>query len=770
MKKKIASILMALCSTFAITGLASCDLQEVLPDSGNIGNGSYTMELVDNGFNPLVAYGEAIDCTNLTLHYKQILNNKVIWDTTIPVSSQMFVSGGDTSTVGEKELVIAYETYQFTIDYEVKYRVEYSALDGVFNTQFVYDASEIVKQEAPSYEGYTFQYWKTEIPEVLTGNLAIDAQYYKDDLTAPTVETIVKTYAPNMTLGDFTLPSNEAGKWEFVDDLSTAITSVGSYDYAIRYVPATPEQPSVEDRTVRIVINQKEITVTAGEGNFIYNGNQQIPTYTFSESGLPIQRTIVAEGSATPLNEVPTNVGTYKVYFTLDNANYTLLNNQFTYEIAPKEVAILSDVGTYVNNGQGQAPDYSVSEEGLNVIRNIYAEGTTTPLTEIPVNAGKYTITYTLADANYRLLVSAEDCAYEIAPKEVTLKIGKKDFEYNGNKQFPSWTPSEEGLPIVKNVYVKGSNEPLTEDPMNAGTYTYVFTLDDPNYLLVNTQGEYVITPKSAYIEYEITDFDYNGKHQFPTFTPSDPNMEVVTTILLNNQTPVTECINAGTYYYTLSVTDPNYECEPVEESFTIYPKQVEITVSGTELTYNGQEQFPNVSAPEGVELVGILPQKNAGTYTYAISPKSANYAGSAEGKFTIAQKQITFTVAEGTTSFVYDGEAHKPTITMEGAVEGEIVNVLESVEAKTGVGEYNYSITVMDGNYVGSIKGTFTIKALQLRITMDDKRMVYGNKVPEFTYTIEETLDGVTYTAYTGNTDILEITPNSYDVPNVGS
>lgn len=771
MKKKIASILMALCSTFAITGLASCDLQEVLPDSGNIGNGSYTMELVDNGFNPLVAYGEAIDCTNLTLHYKQILNNKVIWDTTIPVSSQMFVSGGDTSTVGEKELVIAYETYQFTIDYEVKYRVEYSALDGVFDTQYVYDASEIVKKEAPVYEGYTFQYWKTEIPEVLTGNLTIDAQYYKDDLTAPTVETIVKTYALNMTLGDFTLPSNEAGKWEFVDDLSTAITSVGSYDYAIRYVPATPEQPSVEDRMVRIVINQKEITVTAGEGNFIYNGNQQIPTYTFSESGLPIQRTIVAEGSATPLNEVPTNVGTYKVYFTLDNANYTLLNNQFTYKIAPKEVAILSDVGTYVYNGQGQAPDYSVSEEGLNVIRNIYAEGTTTPLTELPVNAGKYTITYTLADANYRLLVSAEDCAYEIAPKEVTLKIGKKDFEYNGNKQFPSWTPSEEGLPIVKNVYVKGSNEPLAEDPINAGTYTYVFTLDDPNYLLVNTQGEYTITPKFAYIEYEITDFDYNGKHQFPTFTPSDPNMEVVTTILLNNQTPVTECINAGTYYYTLSVTDPNYECEPVEEeSFTIYPKQVEITVSGTELTYNGQEQFPNVSAPEGVELVGILPQKNAGMYTYAISPKSANYAGSAEGKFTIAQKQITFTVAEGTTSFVYDGEAHKPTITMEGAVEGEIVNVLESVEAKTGVGEYNYSITVMDSNYVGSIKGSFEIKALQLRITMDDKNMFYGNKVPEFTYTIEETLDGVTYTAYTGNTDILEITPNSYDVPNVGS
>ena len=770
MKKKIASILMALCSTFAITGLASCDLQEVLPDSGNIGNGSYTMELVDNGFNPLVAYGEAIDCTNLTLHYKQILNNKVIWDTTIPVSSQMFVSGGDTSTVGEKELVIAYETYQFTIDYEVKYRVEYSALDGVFDTQYVYDASEIVKKEAPVYEGYTFQYWKTEIPEVLTGNLAIDAQYYKDDLTAPTVETIVKTYAPNMTLGDFTLPSNEAGKWEFVDDLSTAITSVGSYDYAIRYVPATPEQPSVEDRTVRIVINQKEITVTAGEGNFVYNGNQQIPTYTFSESGLPIQRTIVAEGSATPLNEVPTNAGTYKVTFTLNNANYTLTNNVFTYEIARKQVAILSDVGTYVYNGQGQVPDYSVSEEGVNVVRNIYVEGTTTPLTEIPVNAGKYTITYTLNDANYELLVAAEDCAYEIAPKEVTLKIGKKDFEYNGEKQFPTWTPSEEGLPIVKNVYVKGSNEPLTEDPMNAGTYTYVFTLDDPNYLLVNTQGEYVITPKSAYIEYEITDFDYNGKHQFPTFTPSDPNMEVVTTILLNNQTAVTECINVGTYYYTLSVTDPNYECEPVEESFTIYPKQVEITVSGTELTYNGQEQFPNVSAPEGVELVGILPQKNAGTYTYAISPKSANYAGSAEGKFTIAQKQITFTVAEGTTSFVYDGEAHKPTITMEGAVEGEIVNVLESVEAKTGVGEYNYSITVMDGNYVGSIKGSFEIKALQLRITMDDKNMVYGNKVPEFTYTIEETLDGVTYTAYTGNTDILNITPNSYDVPNVGS
>ena len=584
MKKKIASLLMALCSTFAVVGFASCDLQELIPDSSmDPDTGLYSMELETEGFNPMLPYGEKFDCTGLMLHYKQELRGEIIWETKIQVSPDMFLTEQDMSVVGEKEVVIAYENYQFTLEYEVRYRVEYMVGGEAFNTQYVYDVSEVKVPDAPEREGYAFQYWKTELPEVLTGNLKIEAQYYNTTITVPSLTDLETEYDPDATLGDLVLPQNSAGKWVFVDDANTPIGNVGTYELAVRFVPTTDEFPPVADDKITLVVKQKEVIFTVEE----------------------------------------------------------------------------------------------------------------------------------------------------------------RDYEYNGSPQFPAYTVSED-------VEVVSSLEAQT----NAGTYSYTLTLKDPNYT-GSYAGTFTIAQKLVTFDVAIQDYIYDGQPHFPSYEVSVEGVEVVSS--LEPQ------INAGTYSFTLSIPDENY-VGSYSDYFTIGQKYVEITIGNNQFTYNGQPQFPDVTLSEEIELVGKEAQVNAGSYSYTLKPASPNYDGICTGTFTIAQKQITFTADQN--EFVYNGEEQKPEITIEGGVEGEEVETSTTLQGKKDVGEYSYIITVTDPNYTGIYRGTFTIKALVVTITLHNFEIFYGDEVPTFTYDIK-TEDGAEYPKE--KWEIFAIETTRVLVPNVG-
>ncbi len=103
--------------------------------------------------------------------------------------------------------------------------------------------------------------------------------------------------------------------------------------------------------------------------------------------------------------------------------------------------------------------------------------------------------------------------------------------------------------------------------------------------------------------------------------------------------------------------TADNYELEFVPGALTVEPKKVsEFTWSGTELTYNGTEQAPAVTAIAGVlseDKDGVTAdvsgaQKNVGSHTATVTSlsgdKAANYAieGAVGTDFSIAPKQVT--------------------------------------------------------------------------------------------------------------------------------
>ena len=108
--------------------------------------------------------------------------------TTIPVTQDMIVeeeSDLQTNTVGVKTITISHAENTFSIEYSVKYKVDFS-LDGqITNTQHVFASNEIQKPEDPSKTDHTFDSWQMqngqafnfEQPDQITSNLTLTAVF-----------------------------------------------------------------------------------------------------------------------------------------------------------------------------------------------------------------------------------------------------------------------------------------------------------------------------------------------------------------------------------------------------------------------------------------------------------------------------------------------------------------------------------------------------------------------------------------------------------------
>lgn len=81
---------------------------------------------------------------------------------TLPVTQDMInqeLSDLDTSSVGEKKIVIEFQEQTFEVTFTVKYKVEFVVDNNVVETQFVLNSSEIQLPLDPTKQGYTFVYW-----------------------------------------------------------------------------------------------------------------------------------------------------------------------------------------------------------------------------------------------------------------------------------------------------------------------------------------------------------------------------------------------------------------------------------------------------------------------------------------------------------------------------------------------------------------------------------------------------------------------------------
>ena len=169
------------------------------------------------------------------------------------------------------------------------------------------------------------------------------------------------------------------------------------------------------------------------------------------------------------------------------------------------------------------------------------------------------------------------------------------------------------------------------------------------------------------------------------------------TTITQNTtDTTVTKTgLNAGTQYIWVKDTSGNVSSQPV----TVIKKKITQPNATTGLKYAGIEQTGVAATTDFTVTDGKM--TNAGDYTATISLKDKTNTTWADGTtadktipWSIAKKDITVTWG-ATTSWVYDGKEHAPTVTTPvDGVNGEKINIVVS-GAKTNKGSYTATASI---------------------------------------------------------------------------
>jgi prolyl-tRNA editing enzyme YbaK/EbsC (Cys-tRNA(Pro) deacylase) len=314
---------------------------------------------------------------------------------------------------------------------------------------------------------------------------------------------------------------------------------------------------------------------------------------------------------------------------------------------------------------------------------------------------------YDVVVSNYVGSVTSSVAVLNVQPAPATITLSNLIQTFDGNAKSPSVTTVPTNLTV--NLTYNGS----PNAPTNAGSYTVVGTISDPNYtgsltntLVINQATPVIGTlPTASTITYGQTlanstlsggaastagSFAFTtptiapnaGTTNVPvTFTPTDTNNYTTTNAL------VAVSVNQALATVTLTSLNQTYNGTAKPVSAATSPLGLNVG-----LTYNGFSFAPT----------------NAGSYVVVATINSTNYFGSATNTLVIGQ--ATATVAIGSLNQTYNGAAKPVSVTTSPL--GLNVNLTYEGLAivPTNAGSYIVVATVTNLNYAGSATNTLLV------------------------------------------------------------
>ena len=319
-------------------------------------------------------------------------------------------------------------------------------------------------------------------------------------------------------------------------------------------------------------------------------------------------------------------------------ANYVLAESgnqtETTATITAKEVTvtITSNGGTY-GSVVAAAAELSGAVKGENVPVTLTYTGNNYTSAKVPVNAGSYKVTASIANSNYTL-TGKTTANFVITPKAVTVTgITANDKVYDGttnavldysNAQFDGILENDKLTVAAKGVFEKAEAgkqnvaiSDLTLGGDSAANYVLAESGNQTETIATITAKEVTVTPDNKSKVYE----------------EKDPKLTYIVSGVLSGETlkgitlARAEGENAGEYDITGTAdagANPNYDVTFAKGTFTIKPKSIQsaTVVLGKGLTANGAEQT------QTVEKV-LLDDKEIPADSYTVAGNTATTPGS---------------------------------------------------------------------------------------------------------------------------------------------
>ena len=479
-----------------------------------------------------------------------------------------------------------------------------------------------------------------------------------------------------------------------------------------------------------------DLTAPTAKSGLVYNGSAQelitagntnVGTLKYSLDGSNYD-TDIPKG---------TDAKTYTVYYrVVDSENKDLTTAaSLIVTISPKIVSsptITLSETSFVYDGEEKKPTVTVKDGDTTIPASEY-----TVSYNNNVNVGTATVTINDQDGGNYVVSGSAQFTIISATANVTAPQARSGLVYNGSAQELITAGSSTAGEMQYSL--DGSNY-STAIPrgMDAKTYTVYYRVKgDANHSdIAPATLAATISPKtvsSPIITLSETLFVYDGEEKEPTVTVKDGNTTIPAseyTVSYNNN------VNVGTATVIISDQDGGNYVVSGSAQFSIISATANVTApqARSGLVYNGSDQDLITAGSstagemqyslDGSNYSTAIPKgTDAKTYTVYYRVKGdANHSDIAPATLTatISPKTVsspTITLSE--TSFVYDGEEKRPTVTVkDGDTTIPASEYTVSYYNNVNVGTATVTINDQDGgNYVVSGTSTFEIKEAAMSI-----------------------------------------------------
>jgi hypothetical protein len=372
--------------------------------------------------------------------------------------------------------------------------------------------------------------------------------------------------------------------------------------------------------------------------------------------------------------------------------------------LSPTPVSAAVELSNLVHTYNGSQKQATVTTVPANLSYSLTYNGETTA----PTNAGSYTVVATVTAEGYT--GSATD-TLTINKAQATVSLSNLVQIYDGTVKEVGVTTDPKGLNYT--VTYKQNNDVV--NPVNAGEYDVVVTIDDANYEGSAT-GTLTINKTQATVSLSNLVQIYDGIVKEVGVTTNPEGLNYTVTYKQNNV--AVNPVDAGRYDVVVTIADANYEGSAID-TLTINKAQATVSLSNLVQIYDGIVKEVGVTTnPEGLNYTVTYKQNNdvvnpvnAGEYDVVVTIDDANYEGSATGTLIINKAQATVSLSNLVQ--IYDGTAKEVGVTINPAGLNYTITYKQNnvVVNPVDAGRYDVVVTINDPNYEGSVSDTFKIE-----------------------------------------------------------
>lgn len=562
-------------------------------------------------------------------------------------------------------------------------------------------------------------------------------------------------------------------------DDSSAVTTSGlsvAYDSAVGNVGsyvATPSGLTATNYSIThsagsLSVTKATATVAIADTSQTYNGAARAVTTSATDSeGNAISVTINAtyDGAA----DAPSAVGSYDVVATISDNNYEgSASGALTVAAATVDVTVANSTVTYDGSGQSITGTATGVGGSALTVNTTYVDANRTAVTS-PTNAGVYTATATVSDANHSGSATA---TLTINQAALTATLGSQSITYGDSEpSVATWATTLTYSAFAgddTSAVVDASALAVAYDSTVGDVANYVATpsgLTASNYTITHAAGSLTVNKADTTVSLDaLADLSYSS--DTITLAATAAGNRAITYFVTGaatasgNEVTLTSAGEITVVAYVEGTS--NYNSAYVTDTFTVSKAGVNVSMSDVLADYDGSAKSTTASAVDDggntldvtINITyadangdAVASPTNAGTYTATAAVDDSRYSGSQTATLTINKNAATVTIANS--SHTHDGTAKSVTTSAVDADGNAITVTINTTyaggaDAPSAAGDYAVVSTISNDNYEGSANGTLTIGKVDLDVTATTYNG--SEQVPALTLTPSDLSHSVTY------------------------